>query len=117
MRSYHNAGSRLASEFPAQSEGISNCENSGNRTCIPPILFSVLCMECVITALTSWSISACGVCTKYDTLPLGADCRHSWLSVATGLYMNTIALDSLPSYKTYTTTIIAICLTEIAIFS
>lgn len=34
-------------------------------------------------------------------LPLGADCKHSWPSVATGLYMNTMADDSLPSYSTY----------------
>lgn len=47
------------------------------------------------------NIKACGVCTKYDTLPFGADCKQSWPSVATGLYMNTIAFDSLPSYSTY----------------
>jgi len=46
-------------------------------------------------------MSACGVCTKYDAFPFGVDCKHSWPSVATGLYINTIAFDNLPSYKTY----------------
>lgn len=49
----------------------------------------------------TWSISAWGVCTKYGTFPLGADCKHNWLSVATGLYIKTIAFDNFPSYKTY----------------
>jgi len=46
-------------------------------------------------------MSACGVWTKYGTFPFGADWRHNWLSVATGLYMNTMALDSFPSYSTW----------------
>jgi len=49
-------------------------------------------------------MSACGVWTKYGTFPFGADWRHNWLSVATGLYMNTMALDSFPSYSTWITT-------------
>lgn len=53
-----------------------------------------------VTALTC-NMRACGVWTKYEIFPLGADCKQSWLSVATGLYMNTIALDSLPSYRTF----------------
>lgn len=51
--------------------------------------------------LLTCSISACGVCTKYETFPLGEDCKHSWPSVATGLYMKTMAFDSLPSYSTW----------------
>lgn len=43
------------------------------------------------------NIRACGVWTKYDTFPFGADCKQSWPSVATGLYINTMPLDSLPS--------------------
>ena len=45
-------------------------------------------------------MSAWGECTKYATFPLGAHWRHNWLSVDTGLYMKTMLLDSLPSYKT-----------------
>lgn len=45
-------------------------------------------------------MSACGVCTKYDAFPFGVDCKHNWPSVATGLYINTMAFDNLPSYKT-----------------
>lgn len=51
--------------------------------------------------LLTCSMSACGVCTKYETFPLGEDCKHSWPSVATGLYMKTMAFDSLPSYSTW----------------
>lgn len=47
------------------------------------------------------NIKACGVCTKYETFPFGADCKHNCPSVATGLYINTIAFDSFPSYRTY----------------
>jgi len=50
--------------------------------------------------LLTCSMSACGVCTKYETFPLGEDCKQSWPSVATGLYMKTMAFDSLPSYST-----------------
>lgn len=46
------------------------------------------------------NIKACGVCTKYETFPFGADCKQSCPSVATGLYINTIAFDSFPSYRT-----------------
>lgn len=53
-----------------------------------------------ISVLLTCNISACGVWTKYETLPFGADCKHSWPSVATGLYMNTMAFDNLPSYRT-----------------
>ena len=45
-------------------------------------------------------INAWGECTKYATFPLGAHCRHSWLSVDTGLYIKTMLLDNFPSYKT-----------------
>lgn len=116
---YQSSGSRLTSLHP--SWAMSSCENNGNSTWMPPIEFSVQCIECVTTALTScreykknrlvqWNfpaaikrttltcnIRACGVCTKYETLPFGADCKHSWPSVATGLYMKTIAFDNLPS--------------------
>ena len=37
-------------------------------------------------------MSACGECTKKFAFPLGAHCRQSWPSVATGLYRNTIEL-------------------------
>lgn len=55
----------------------------------------------LLLAKLTCNISACGVCTKYDAFPLGADCKQSWPSVATGLYMKTIALDNFPSYRTY----------------
>lgn len=32
----------------------SSCANNGNNTWIPPTEFKVLCMECVMTAFTSW---------------------------------------------------------------
>lgn len=51
---YHKVGSRLASEEPLHSYGRSNWENNGNKTWIPPIELSVLWMEYVITAFTSW---------------------------------------------------------------
>lgn len=50
--------------------------------------------------LSTCNISECGVWTKYETFPFGADCKHNWPSVATGLYIKTIAFDSLPSYRT-----------------
>lgn len=62
------------------------------RPCCPHLL--------LVCHLLTCNISACGVCTKYETFPLGDDCRHNWPSVATGLYMNTMAFDSLPSYST-----------------
>lgn len=47
---YHNVGSLLLS---IESYGISSCENRGNKTWMPPIELSVLCIEWVITAFTS----------------------------------------------------------------
>lgn len=55
----------------------------------------------IVNEIFTWSMSAWGVCTKYGTFPLGADCKHNWLSVATGLYIKTIAFDNFPSYNTY----------------
>lgn len=51
---YHNAGSRFISLQP--SYGISNWENNGKRTWIPPIEFKVQWIECVTMALTSCNI-------------------------------------------------------------
>lgn len=42
---------------------------------------------------------ACGEWTKIDGLSLGDDSKHSCASVALGLYIKAIALDSLPSYS------------------
>lgn len=42
---------------------------------------------------------ACGEWTKIEGLSLGDDSRHSCASVALGLYIKAIALDSLPSYS------------------
>lgn len=50
---YHKAGSLFISLQP--SYGISNCENNGKRTCIPPMEFKVQWIECVTMALTSWN--------------------------------------------------------------
>lgn len=59
---YHKAGSLFISLQP--SYGISNCENNGKRTCIPPIEFKVQWIECVTIALTSCN----SVEIKYKTL-------------------------------------------------
>lgn len=55
---YQSIGSRLTSLQP--SWAMSNCENKGKSTWIPPIEFRVQCIECVTTAFTS-----CG-CRKQD---------------------------------------------------
>ena len=48
----------------------------------------------------TWSIKACGECTKIDAFSFGDDSRHSWASVALALYVNAILLASFPSYRT-----------------
>lgn len=45
------------------------------------------------------SMSACGEWTKIEGLSLGDDSRQSCASVALGLYIKAIALESLPSYS------------------
>ncbi len=45
-------------------------------------------MRLVLTVI----MRACGECTKKLAVPLGAHCRQSWPSVATGLYRNTMEL-------------------------
>lgn len=45
------------------------------------------------------SMRACGEWTKIEGLSLGDDSRHSCASVALGLYIKAIALESLPSYS------------------
>lgn len=56
----HNVGSFFTS---MPSYGISSWEKSGNKTCIPPMEFSVQCIECVTTALTSWENKKRNLCT------------------------------------------------------
>lgn len=68
----------------------------GKNSCLRKVKWDLLLV------LHTWSMRAWGVWTKYETFPFGADWRHSWLSVATGLYMNTMALDNFPSYSTWT---------------
>lgn len=48
----------------------------------------------------TWSIKACGECTKIDAFSFGEDSRHSWASVALALYVNAILVASFPSYRT-----------------
>lgn len=45
------------------------------------------------------NMRACGECTKIEGLSLGDDSRQSCASVALGLYVKAMALDSFPSYN------------------
>lgn len=46
---------RFGSFLMPSSYGMSSCEKSGKRTCIPPIEFNVEWMELVTTAFTSYT--------------------------------------------------------------
>lgn len=50
--------------------------------------------------LLTWSMSACGECTKMEAFSLGEDSRQSCASVALALYVKAMKLASLPSYST-----------------
>lgn len=51
-------------------------------------------------AALTWSMSACGECTKMEGFSLGDDSKQSWASVALALQVKEMELASLPSYST-----------------
>lgn len=50
--------------------------------------------------MQTWSIRACGECTKMEAFSLGEDSRQSCASVALALYVKAMELASLLSYNT-----------------